>query len=115
MKDFKITKIERVRKGKIYHLMVENKSIRILITNHAEERINRWNLNIKMIFETLLYPEEVLVGHHGRFIAHRRYGSHLVRAVYEYEEDLPILVTVYFPFVKRYFRGGGYYADKILP
>ncbi len=115
MDDFKITKIEDAKRGKIYHLTVGDKLIKILITNHAEDRMNRWNLNIDMVLETLLYPEEVLVGHHGRFIAHRRYGTHLVRAIYEYEDDLPVLVTVYFPLVKRYFRGGGYYADKILP
>ena len=115
MSDFRIEKIEEVGKGKIYHLMVGDRGVRILITKHAEERMARWGLSIGMVLETLLYPEEVLVGHHGRYIAHRRYGMHLVRAVYEYEGELPVLVTVYFPSVKRYFRGGGVYEDKILP
>lgn len=39
----------------------------------------------------------------------------LDRAVYEYEGELPVLVTVYFPLTERYFRGGGTHADKILP
>ena len=68
-----------------------------------------------MIVETLLLPEEVLVGHGNRYIAHRRYGDHLViRAVYEYENDLPVLLTVYFPYRERYFNGGGTYEDKIF-
>jgi hypothetical protein len=92
-KNFRITNTESVARGKIYHVAVEDKSVKILVTNHAEERINRWNLDVKMVFETLLYPEDVLVGHRGRFIAHKRYGMHLVRAIYEYENDLSVLVN----------------------
>ena len=57
----------------------------------------------------------VLTGHYGRFIAHKKYGTHIVRAVYEYDNDLPVVVTAYYPLVTRYFKGGGTYADKILP
>ena len=67
------------------------------------------------LFETLLYPDEVVTGHRGRYIAHKEYGTHIVKAVYEYENDLPVVVTVYYPSVERYFRGGGTYADRILP
>ena len=37
-----------------------------------------------------------------------------MRAVYEYEEEVPVLVTVYFPYQDRYFKGGGVYEDKIF-
>ena len=60
--------------------------------------MNLWKLQIRDVFEALLYPEEVLVGHHGRYVAHKRCGTHLIRAVYEYE-SMPVLVTVYFPSV----------------
>lgn|GEM_PF-3460472 len=60
-------------------------------------------------------PEEVFTGHGNRYIAHRRWkGSHLVRAIYEYEGDTPVLVTVYFPYAERYFQGGKIFEDKIL-
>jgi len=49
-----------------------------------------------------------------RYIAHKRYDGHLVRAVYEYEDGIPVLLTVYFPYVDRYFKGGGIYEDKIF-
>jgi len=67
-----------------------------------------------MIAETMLLPEETFIGHRMRHIAHKRYDRHLVRAVYEYEEGIPVLVTVYFPYVDRYFKGGGIYEDKIF-
>jgi len=55
-----------------------------------------------------------MIGHRGRYIVHQRYEKHLVRAVYEYQEDLPVLVTVYFPYVDRYFGGGEIYEDQIF-
>ena len=66
------------------------------------------------VAETMIFPEEVVGGHRGRYVAHRRYGSHLVRAVYEYDGEIPVLVTVYFPYSQRYFVGGGKYEDKIF-
>ncbi len=101
-------------KGEIYTIGIQGKIIKILFLFHAIERIEKWDINEEMIVETLLLPDEVLVGHRNRYIAHRRYGDHLVRAVYEYENDLPILLTVYFPYRERYFKGGGTYEDKIF-
>lgn len=78
------------------------------------KELKKWQLSEKMVIETLLFPEEVLIGHRGRYIAHKRFGSHIVRAIYEYDEKLPVLITVYFPYIDRYFKGGDIYEDKIL-
>lgn len=80
----------------------------------AVNNFKKWNIREEMVAETLLMPEEVIIGHRDRYIAHRRYGDHLVRAVYGYEEELPVLLTVYFPYIDRYFKGGGVYEDKIF-
>ena len=101
-------------RGIIYTLSISGKSARVLFTSHATERINQWRITKEMVAEALLLPEEVLIGHRNRYIAHKRYGEHLVRAVYEYEGELPVLITVYFPYQGRYFKGGGIYEDKIL-
>lgn len=101
-------------KGKIYTARAQEKTIEILFLFHAIERIKKWKLSEEMVAETLLLPEEVIVSHRNRYVAHRRYGTHLVRAVYEYEKELPVLLTVYFPYLDRYFRGGGTYEDKIF-
>lgn len=101
-------------KGKVYVIRIFDRIIKILFVFHAIERVKRWGITEEMVAETLLLPEEVLVGHRNRYIAHRRYGDHLVRAVYDYEDDLPVLITVYFPYKDRYFKGGEVYEDKIL-
>ena len=76
--------------------------------------MKKWKITEEMVAETLIIPEEVIVGHQDRYIAHKRYGDHLVGAVYEYEIKLPVLVTVYFPYSGRYFKGGNVYEDKIF-
>lgn len=101
-------------KGVLYSIKAFDKILKILYLSHAIERIKKWGITEEMAAEALVLPEEVIRGHRNRYIAHRRYGDHLVRAVYEYEGKMPVLVTVYFPYVERYFKGGGIYEDKIL-
>ena len=76
--------------------------------------MEKWKLTPEMVGVTLLEPEEVLIGHHNRFIAHKCYGAHILRAVYEYGNFIPSLITVYFPYKDRYYQGGGRFEDKIL-
>lgn len=111
---FKIIDRQSHRKGQILTISVQKKIIRILFLFHAIERIEKWGIKEEMVIETLLFPEEVFEGHRDRYIAHRRYNDHLIRAIYDYEGMLPVLVTVYFPHKDRYFKGGGIYEDKIL-
>jgi hypothetical protein len=112
--EIEIIDIQRHHKGKIYAIRIQDKTTRILFLAHAIERIKKWNIKEEIVAESLLLPEEVIIGHRNRYIAHRRYDGHLVRAVYEYEGELPVLLTVYFPYANRYFQGGGVYEDKIL-
>ena len=101
-------------KGEIYTIRIQERTVKILFLAHAIERIKKWKITEEMVVETLTLPEEVIIGHRNRYIAHKRYGDHLVRAVYEYDGELPVLLTVYFPYVNRYFKGGGVYEDKIF-
>jgi len=110
-----ILEIEEHDKGKLFTLSVgRDKKIRILFLFHALERMLKWQLTPDIVAETMLLPEEIVRGHRNRYIAHKRYEKHLVRAVYEYEREMPVLITVYFPYVDRYFMGGGIYEDKIF-
>jgi hypothetical protein len=101
-------------KGILYSLRINGQGINILFLFHAIERMKKWGISDKIVVETLLLPEEVLIGHKSRYIAHRRYENHVIRAVYEYQKELPVLITVYFPYIDRYFKGGLIYEDKIF-
>ena len=101
-------------RGRVYDVRVSERMVSVFLTFHALERIERWRLTERQVLRALLLPEEVLRGHRERFIAHRRQGTRVVRVVYEYDQHLPAVLTVYCPTVKRYFRGGGHYEDRIL-
>jgi Domain of unknown function (DUF4258) len=106
--------VEPHSRGEVYTVTADNQTISILLTFHALRRIAQWHLTVQSVLEALLRPEEVLRGHRGRFIAHRRSKRHVVRVIYEYEGKLPEVITVYYPYAKRYFQGGGTYEDHIL-
>ena len=112
---FEILKIDKIKRGRLYSLKVGEREIKILLTFHSVERAKTWNLKDEHVLSAILYPEEVLEGHRGRFIAHKRRGRHIIRAVYEYDKMLPVVITVYYPYKERYFKGGKTFADKILP
>jgi len=101
-------------KGVFFIFEKWGKKVKILFLNHAIDRLTRWKLTPEMVGDTLLEPDEVLIGHHDRFIAHKCYGEHILRAVYEYDNLIPSLITVYFPFKDRYYEGGKKFEDKIL-
>jgi len=103
-----------ISRGIVYKIKVEGKDLEILFLLHAVERIKQWGLDVKMVLETLILPDEVLIGHRNRFIAHKIYGEHLVRAIYEYQDEVPALITVYFPYKGRYYQGGKVYEDRIF-
>jgi len=112
---FRIVGIEEKNNGRLYKLEAYGLDLQVLFTWHSLDRITVWSLSVEQVLEALLFPEEVVTGHFNRYIAHKRYEEHMVRAVYEYNIDLPVLVTVYYPEADRYFKGGGKFADKILP
>ena len=110
-----ITKIEEKERGKVYHIRINKKDIEIMITWHAIDRSEMWGLDMEKVIDALVYPEEVVTGHYNRYMAHKRYGEHIIRAVYEYgESGMPVVITVYFPYAERYYKGGETYADKIF-
>ena len=108
-----IIKIEEKERGKIYHIRINKKDIKIMMTGHAIDRSEVWGLDMEKVLAALVYPEEVVTGHYNRYIAHKRHGE-IIRAVYEYNRELPVVITVYFPYAERYYKGGGTHADKIF-
>lgn len=111
---FRVVAVRDHPSGQIYKVAAEAKVVSLPFTFHALQRIARWRLSLRTVLEALLFPEEVLRGHRNRFIAHRRDGDHGIRAVYEYENGAPVVITVYYPSSDRYFQGGGNFEDKIL-
>lgn len=112
--NYRLTSRRGHPKGVILKIGVGDRGAKVLLTHHSLDRIAFWGLSEEQVLESLLYPEEVLIGHCGRYIAHKLCGRHIIRAVYEYQGNIAVLVTVYRPLAARYFEGEGRYEDKIL-
>lgn len=98
-----------------FKIEVKEKILEVILTNHALERIKCWRLEEAEVLSALVFAEEVVLGHGNRFIAHKLRNSHIIRIIYEYQNNIPKVITIYVPSKTRYFQGGGKYADKILP
>jgi hypothetical protein len=114
MYKFNIKSGKKVANGILFSILVPEKEIKLLFTHHAMQRIKEWSIKREAVINTMLFPDEVLVGHRDRFIAQKIYGKHIVRCVYEYKNNIPVIIMVYFPYKERYFEGGGHYANKIF-
>lgn len=101
--------------GVSFEIRVRENTLKVILTNHALERIERWRLKEIEVLAALFFAEEVVIGHGNRFIAHKSRNKHIIRIIYEYQNDIPKVITVYAPIKARYFQGGGKYANKILP
>ena len=114
MYKFNIKSIKKVANGILFSVLISKKEVQLLFTYHAIQRIKEWRMKREDAINTLLFPDEVIVGHGDRYIAQKIYGKHIVRCIYEYKNNIPVIITVYFPYKERYFEGGGRYADKIF-
>jgi len=112
--EYVIKNIEHHVKGRVSTIDIRGKEVKVVFTYHCLDRLEFWKIDQFSLFKALIEPEEVLKGHGNRYIAHRRFDDHLIRAIYDYEDDLPIVITVYFPYTSRYFHGGKIYEDKIF-
>jgi len=110
----KIIKSTDVPRGKLFEVKVNEKVIRVVLTWHALDGADDYNISVNELLNFLIYPEEVIRGPVNRFIAHKRLNRHLARVIYEYENETIVVITFYISHANRYFRGG-IYEDKILP
>jgi len=62
-------------KGVLFTFDKKGKQVQILFLTHAIDRMAKWKLTHEMLEETYrMGPEEGLIGHHNRFLAHKCYG-----------------------------------------
>ena len=103
-----------VPRGKIVVVRVKETEVTILLTRHLLDAAKDYNFKIEDVLYAVIFPDEVVRGHSGRLVAHKLLNSYLVRVVYEYEDEIPVVITLYIARKERYFRGG-ISEDRILP
>ena len=92
------------RRGKIITLKVDEREVTLLLTNHLLDAAEEYDVGMESVLSALLFPDEVVRGHSGRFVAHK---------LLNIMNNVPVVITLYIARKGRYFRGG-VYEDKIL-
>jgi len=111
--DIEILSERDIPRGKIIILKVGDVEVTVLLTNHLLDAAKEYSLEVEEVLNAVLFPDEVIRGHSRRFVAHKLLNDYLIRVVYEYENGIPVVITLYIARKERYFRGG-IYEDKIL-
>lgn len=76
--------------------------MKIRMTDHALQRIEKYGLSESLIREGIKNPDSIIEGHSNRKIAQKKLNGYVLRIVFEKEKDINIIVTVYKAKVERY-------------
>ncbi|MEM5793501.1 MAG: DUF4258 domain-containing protein [Candidatus Aenigmatarchaeota archaeon] len=76
--------------------------MRIIYSNHAEEKIKERELSKKTIETAISCPDKIIESQSGRKIIHKIINKKLLRVVIEEKNDLFIVVTAYYTKPERY-------------
>jgi hypothetical protein len=64
-----IVKLKFVPKGKYVEVEIDKKVIKILFTTHSLDSMQDYDIPIEKALDFLLFSDEIIKGHGGRFIA----------------------------------------------
>ena len=75
----------------------------------ARKKLERRGISEEWIKETINFPDQIVKGYGGRRVAHKKYmienKEYLLRAIYEEEKDMIVVVTAYLTSQKdRYWK-----------
>ncbi len=76
----------------------------IIFTLHALERMSRYGITREEVINALFNPDEIVHGYRGRLIAHKYIGRYVLRIIYEKQDNVIVVVTVYRARRERYER-----------
>ncbi|MFZ3383936.1 MAG: DUF4258 domain-containing protein [Candidatus Methanoperedens sp.] len=76
--------------------------MKIIYTNHAEEKIAERKISKRIIEKSLTNPEVVLEGRGEVKIVHKLIRDKLLRIVYRLENDILVVITAYYTHPERY-------------
>jgi len=70
------------RRGKIITLKVDEREVTLLLTNHLLDAAEEYGVGMERVLSALLFPDEVIRGHSGRFVAHKLLNDYLISCLW---------------------------------
>ena len=83
--DIEILSERDTLRGRTIVIKTKESKITILLTRHLLDAAEEYDVGMERVLSALLFPDEVVRGHSGRFVAHKLLNDYLIRIVYEYE------------------------------
>jgi len=74
----------------------------IRILHHAKQRMQAYNVDERMVEETIRNPDREAPGYGGRLIAQKKLDGYVLRVVYEKQNHQKVVITVYKAKWERY-------------
>lgn len=69
--------------------------MKIDITNHAIERMQKYDVSEELVKDTVNNPDSIADGYAGRKVYQKKLNSYIVRVVVEENEGIKRVITVY--------------------
>ncbi len=67
----------------------------IYISNHARERMDKYKIQENVVKTTLEKPDRIDIGQFGRMVAQKALNGYTLRVIYEENNSLKTVITVY--------------------
>ncbi len=78
--------------------------MRIIISKHAKERIDTYNLTEELVKNAVRKPDEIVEGYEGTLVAHKLLNEYVLRVVYIKQDDEIKIITTYPAKKSRYWK-----------
>ncbi|MFP4045838.1 MAG: DUF4258 domain-containing protein [Candidatus Aenigmatarchaeota archaeon] len=72
------------------------------ITDHARERMEKYDIPEKLVKKAINKPDNMIKGHTNRKIAQLKLNGYMLRVVFEKNKDINVVVTTYKARSERY-------------
>ena len=74
----------------------------IIIPPHARERMEAYNVDERLVVETLDNADREMMGYGSRMIAQKKLNGYVLRVIYEKGTNTKVVITVYKARRERY-------------
>jgi hypothetical protein len=76
--------------------------MKIIITAHAKERMEKYNVNGEMLNECIENPDNIIESQVNRKIYQKKLNGYLLRAIVEESKEIKTIITTYKARRERY-------------
>lgn len=74
--------------------------MKIILTDHAKERMAVRKITEKMVREAIIHPDNEGVGYQNRFLVYKSFSGGVIKVVFNKEKDCHIIISTIWESIK---------------